>query len=167
MSLQTSFHVDSRVAGPGCPLRAPAQSSAFCLVPGWKLAVSFLQNHLRGENWDPAPGEDGSVHVPGVPPWPRGLRDDTHRVQHSPRHSGEGLLGSSWGQSSWVFFLCHSSPSRLPPAHCENTPATRSGYQQPGDTSARGQHQLLRLQKRKDGPGLFLSQGGLPGGRGI
>ena len=109
-------HLVSGVAGLGALSGPPAQSTTFCPVPGWKLAMSLLQNDLRGEDWDPAPGEDGGVHVSDVPPWPRGLWDDPHSLQHSPRHSGEGhgTRGASLDLSgigpSLGLFLSHSVP---------------------------------------------------------
>lgn len=116
LSPQASFPSRRWVAVPRCSLGPPAQCVAFCLVSGWKLTVSFLQNHLRRENWDPASGEDGGVQLPGVPPWPRGLRDNTHSLQHSSRRPGEGpakrsLLGPTWNQPS---------SSRLSPGPCED-----------------------------------------------
>lgn len=81
-------------------------------LSGWQFAVSFLQNHLWRENWDPAPGEDGSVQVPGVPPWPRGLRYNTHSLQHSSRHSGKGILAPE--ELLWIFVFAVPLPAVCP-----------------------------------------------------
>lgn len=88
--LQASFPSRWGVAVPRCSLRASSSACGILLVSGWKFTVSFLQNHLWRENWDPASGEDGGIQFPDVPPWPRGLRDNTHSLQHSSWHSGKG-----------------------------------------------------------------------------
>lgn len=85
---------------------------------GWESAVSILQNHLWGEDWNAAVGEDGGVQVPHVPPRPRRLWDYTHCLQHPSWHPGEGpgqcalttctqhrvritLLEECWGVEYW------------------------------------------------------------------
>lgn len=125
----------------------PTQYVEFCLVSGWKFAVSFLQNHLWRENWDPAPGEDGGVQVPGVPPWPRGLRNNTHSLQHSSRHSGKGALAPE--EPLWIFVDAVPLPALCPlvTTGCPSLPG--SGSQEPGGTSAGGYSKLLGLWKKR------------------
>lgn len=58
--------------------------------PGRESAVSILQSHLWGEDWNTAEGKDGGIQVPYVSPRPRRLRNYTHCLQHPARHPGEG-----------------------------------------------------------------------------
>lgn len=84
---------------------------------GWESAVSVLQNHLWGEDWNAAVGEDGGVQVPHVPPRPRRLWDDPHCLQYPSWHPGEGP-----GQNR------HSSgPLFLPSVLSPPAPSTGSG----------------------------------------
>lgn len=133
-------HLDGGWRCLGAPSGPPAQCVAFCLVSGWKFTVSFLQNHLWRENWDPASGEDGGVQLPGVPPWPRGLRDNTHSLQHSSWHSGKGPGKEEPPGSTWN----RPSPSSLSPGHCQDVRNRRH--------ECRGLQQVLGS---KGGPRLF------------
>lgn len=80
---------DLKCAG-SCSLRLSHLSSL-----GRESAVSILQNHLWGEDWDTAEGKDGGIQVPYVSPGPRRLRNYTHCLQHPAWHPGEGQPPSS------------------------------------------------------------------------
>lgn len=77
-------------SGRGCSVDWGLAHSVSPASLGWESAVSVLQNHLWGEDWNAAVGEDGGVQVPHVPARPRRLWDYTHCLQHPSWHPGEG-----------------------------------------------------------------------------